>query len=113
MKQGGNYGAASTVGFSAVDSPNITLYQGGELAPLGVHSLSKSGGQVTLTWTSVEGGRYTIEQNPDLASGWPAAATNIPGAGFSTQRTVSAPGTKNFFRVHRDSVDAHDTINTP
>ena len=113
VKQGGNYGATSTIGFSAVDSPNVTTYQGGELAALAMQNLSKNGAQVTLTWSSVEGGRYTVEQNPDLASGWTNAATNIPGAAFATPSTISAPGTKGFYRVRRDSVDAHDTIDTP
>ncbi len=113
VKQGGNYGAASTVGFSALESPNVTTYQGGALAKLAVQELSKNGGLVTLTWASVEGGRYTIEQNPDLTSGWTNAAANISGAAFSTPRTISAPGTNGFYRVRRDSVDTHDTVNTP
>jgi arylsulfatase A-like enzyme len=112
VKQGGNYGAASTVGFAAVDSPNVTIYQGGELASLAVKALSKSGGQVTLTWSSVEGGRYTVEQSADL-SGWSNAVTNVPGAAFSTPQTVGAIDPKSFYRVRRDSVDPHDTINTP
>lgn len=113
VKQGGNYGAASTVGFTAVDSPNITTYQGGALAALAVQSLSKNGGQVTLTWSSVEGGRYTIEQTPDLPSGWSNAATNVPGGPFTTPRTISAPGPSGFYRVRRDSVDVYDTVDTP
>ena len=112
VKQGGNYGATSAVGFAAVDSPNVTTYQGGELAALAIQDVGKSSGQVTLTWSSVEGGRYTVEQTADLG-GWSNAATNIPGAAFSTPRTISAPGAKGFYRVRRDSVDAHDTINTP
>jgi len=112
VKQGGNYGAAATVGFSAVDSPNITLYQGGGLAALAVQDITKTGGQVTLTWSSVEGGRYTVEQSPDLG-GWSNGATNIPGAAFSTERQLSQLGTKSFYRVRRDSVDASDPINTP
>lgn len=113
VKQGGNYGATSTVGFSAIESPAQTIYQGGELAPPTAQSPSKTGGSVTLTWSSVEGGRYTVEQSTDLASGWSSAATNLPGSAFSTQTTISAPGTKGFYRVRRDSVDAHDTVNTP
>jgi hypothetical protein len=37
----------------------------------------------------------------------------VPGAAFATPQTISAPGTKGFYRVRRDSVDAHDTVNTP
>jgi hypothetical protein len=112
VKQGGNYGAASTVGFAAVDAPNVTTYQGGELAALAVQNLSKNGGQVTLTWSSVEGGRYTIEQSGNLA-GWSNAATNLPGGAFTKQQTINYTGDKGFFRVRRDSVDPHDTIDTP
>jgi arylsulfatase A-like enzyme len=113
VKQGGNYAAASTIGFSAVDSPNVTTYQGGALAELALQGLTKNGGQVTLTWSSVEGGRYTVEQKPELTNGWTNGATNIPGAAFVTPATIGAPGTKGFYRVRLDSIDTYDTVNTP
>lgn len=112
VKQGGNYGAASTTGFAAVDTPNVTIFQGGADAALQTPQLGKSGAEVTLVWSSVEGGRYTVEESTTL-SGWSNAATNVSGEAFTTGRTIPASDTKGFYRVRRESVDAHDTINTP
>ncbi len=116
VKQGGNYGAAATVGFTAVEAPNVTTYEGGEKAALQVTDFNHTtagGGQVTLVWSSVEGGRYTVEQNPDFTSSWSNAATNVLGAGYSTPQTLSAPWTKRFYRVRLNSVDAYDPVSTP
>jgi hypothetical protein len=112
VKQGGNYGAAATVGFSGVEAPAATVFQGGASAALAINQPSKSGSQITLQWSSVEGGRYTIESSPNLTS-WSDADTNIPGAAINTQRTESATGASNFYRVRRDSVDTYDAVSTP
>lgn len=115
VKQGGNYGAASTVGFSAVESPSVTTYQGGAAAPMSLAGPSVAGNQVTLQWSSVEGGRYSIESSSDLTS-WTTSQTNVPGAGgtSTTTRTVPASsGTRSFHRVRRDSIDTYDAIATP
>ena len=115
VKQGGNYGAASTVGFSAVESPSVTTYQGGPAAPMSLASQSVAGNQVTLQWSSVEGGRYSIESSSDLTS-WTTSQTNVPGAGgtSTTTRTVpAASGPRSFHRVRRDSIDTYDAIATP
>jgi arylsulfatase A-like enzyme len=112
VKQGGNYGAASTVGFTSVDTPNVTLFQGGALAGLQTAEPKKSNNEVTLTWSSVEGGRYVVEES-DRLNGWAEAATDIAGEAFSTARVIPATGTQGFYRVRRESVDPYDPINTP
>ena len=112
VKQGGNYGAAATVGFSAVEAPAATIFQGGATAALTLDQPQKSSSTITLQWSSVEGGRYTIETSTNLTN-WSNAETNIPGAAINTQRTESAPGATGFYRVRRDSVDTYDAVSTP
>ena len=50
-----------------------------ELAALAVQNLNKNGGQVTLVWSSVEGGHYTVEETGNLTT-WTNAVTNVPMA---------------------------------
>lgn len=99
-----------------MENPALTIYQGGANASidiLGVGHSTASGGQVTMQWSSVKGGRHTIESSPDV-SAWTNAQTNIPGSGFATQRTIGTGGAdRRFYKVRRDSIDPCDTVDTP
>lgn len=115
VKQGGNYGATATVGFSAVESPAVTIFQGGANAGLDITQTTRTpagGGVITLQWSSVEGGRYSVEKSTNLSS-WTTVDSNIPGSPITTQRNESAAGTIGFYRVRRDSVDTYDAVSTP
>lgn len=41
MKQGGNYAAASTVGFNGIETPHVTTYTGGANVTTRIDSLEK------------------------------------------------------------------------
>lgn len=115
VKQGGNYGAASTAGFTGIESPAQTLYAGHASAAMNLASPVVSGNQVTLTWESIEGGRYTVESSSNLTN-WTTATTNVPGAGgqSTTQRIVApASATRSFHRVRRDTIDTYDANSLP
>jgi arylsulfatase A-like enzyme len=116
VKQGGNWAAQSTVGFNAVDTPNETLYQSGANAALAVTSntySSASGGQITLQWSAIEGGSYSVESSTDLST-WTPSQTGLQGnATGLRQTTTAAPGSRRFFRVKLDSTAAYDVLNTP
>jgi len=55
----------------------------------------------TLTWTSVPGAMYTVQETPGLApTAWSNLQTNIPSGGSTTTATVTMPaGTKGFLRI--------------
>jgi hypothetical protein len=57
--------------------------------------------QFTLTWTSVPGAMYTVQETPGLSPvGWSSLITNIPSGGSTTTTTVTMPGgTKGFLRI--------------
>ena len=57
--------------------------------------------QFTLTWTSVPGAMYTVQETPGLSPvGWSSLQTNIPSGGSTTTTTVTMPaGTKGFLRI--------------
>ena len=46
VKQGGNYAAASTVGFNGLETPHVTTYAGGANVTMRIDSLEKSGENV-------------------------------------------------------------------
>ena len=115
VKQGGNYGAAATIGFTAVETPSVTVYEGGGKAAPEFTNFSQtnaSGGQVTLSWSSVEGGRYTVNSSADLTQ-WSSVPSNLPGGPYTTTQSLNAPDAKRFYRVRFDSVDPYDQVTTP
>jgi arylsulfatase A-like enzyme len=114
VKQGGNWAAASTVGFNGVDSPNVTTYQGGASAETQIDSLEKSGGNVTLRWDSAEGGNYVVETSADLTDWTSIPQVSATGTAFQTQSTVpAATPERSFYRIRSDGVAPYDVIDTP
>ena len=114
VKQGGNWAAASTIGFNAVEAPNVVTYTGGANAKLKMGSVTVSGGNVTLRWDSVEGGNYVVESSADLTNWTTVPPVPATGAAFQTQRTVpAASATRSFHRVRLDGTATNDVINTP
>ena len=114
VKQGGNFAAASTIGFSKVDEPNVITYQGGADAAVQIDQLSVGGGNVTLVWDSVEGGNYTVESSADLVDWTTQPPVQADGAAFETQATVpAADPAKSFHRVRSDGVNTYDVNPTP
>jgi len=57
--------------------------------------------QFTLTWTSVTGAMYTVQETPSLnPTAWSSLQTNIVSGGSTTTTTVTMPaGTKGFLRI--------------
>jgi hypothetical protein len=57
--------------------------------------------QFTLTWTSVTGAMYTVQETPGLNPiAWGPLQTNIASGGSTTTTTVTMPaGTKGFLRI--------------
>jgi len=103
VKQGGNYAAASTIGFDALEVPYDILYQGGANAALEISELSLASDEVTLTWESVEGGTYTVEYS-DTPSSW-EETTSQDASGRRTESVIPT-GTESsqLYRVRLDSV---------
>lgn len=114
VKQGGNWAAASTIGFNAVEEPNITTYTGGPDAALNMNSMTVANGDVVLRWDSAEGGRYIIDSSADLSDWTTTPPVNATGAPFQTQRTVPAASPiRSFHRIRQNGVATYDVINTP
>lgn len=104
-----NAGNATTVPATAVE-----LFNGGPITT----ETWKSGpavnaaGDVTLTWSSVEGGTYKLEASPDLQT-W----TTLNGAVPATQTTFTEPksaqppnATKRYYRIKRTALAPYDPL---
>ncbi len=114
VKQGGNYAAASTVGFNGIETPHVTTYTGGANVTNRIDSLEKSGGNVVLRWDSAEGGNYVVESSADLTTWTALPQVPVDGTAFQTQATVpAATPQRSFHRIRTDGVDAYDVIDTP
>ena len=114
VKQGGNYAAASTVGFNGIETPHVTTYAGGANVTTRIDSLEKSGGNVVLRWDSAEGGNYVVESSADLTNWTSIPQVPVDGTAFQTQATVPAAAPqRSFHRIRTDGVDAYDVIDTP
>lgn len=113
QRTGGDYGAPATIGFTSVETPNVTNYLGGANSATIIQAPQKSGGTVTLTWSSAEGGHYNVEISTNLVATWTTNATNIHAASASATTNIVTTADKTFFRIGRTSLDTYDPVVTP
>ena len=68
-----------------------------------------SAGTITLTWNSVEGGKYTLQSSTDL-NAWNPVETGITATGVKTVRSPAVPSadTKQFYRAKLDSLSTYE-----
>ena len=75
------------------------------------HGLGISAGDVTLTWSGVEGGTYQIQASNDLVS-WTALNPNITASGDDvvsvTETAAASSNTRRFYRTVRSSLATYD-----
>lgn len=70
-------------------------------APFSV-AVAPSGNSVTLTWESIAGRRYRIEQRTDAGSGgWTQVGDEVTASGMATSVTLQAGSGASFFRALR------------
>jgi len=81
-------------------------------------AITPANGNVTLTWSSVEGGTYQVEASSNLST-WTSVATGVSAASNSTQTSFTenaaalpANNTKRFYKVTRTATAAYDPAYT-
>lgn len=110
---GRQYYGSPTGGNSTITETVSTYYDGGpnkKEAAEGV-AVDASSGDVTLTWSAVEGGTYRVEASSDLST-WPvmAAAANPVGDALAVVETGAQNTHANrFYRISRSSLAAFDS----
>ena len=80
-----------------------------ETASMG--AVNTSTGDVTLSWTSVEGGSYKIQASTDLVT-WSTLATAQPAAANATSTSVTESNAtsngRRFYKIQRSSLATYD-----
>jgi hypothetical protein len=106
---------------TSIAEPVTVHFSGGPKTPLSanVTSVNQASGDVTLTWSAVDGGTYQVSASPEL-SNWtpihtspPAAQTSIPTP--EPMRALVEPGAalpgtpRRFYRVERTTLAPFDS----
>ena len=109
---GRQYYGSPTGGNTTISETVITWFNGGPntTESLNPPALNPTNGNVTLTWSAVDGGTYLVEASPDLTA-WPDLTPSVvatgPAAGF-VELVAAASSTRRFYRISRTSLAAFD-----
>lgn len=107
----GAAGATNAATMNA-DTPLTTYFIGGANTPLTISTPAVSAPNVTLTWSSVEGGTYSLDASANAGfSPFTNKATGLVATGISkssTYATLGSTGTE-YGRVNRTALATYDT----
>jgi hypothetical protein len=108
------YGTPNAGNAPSVPANAVELFNGGPATREAMldASISPANGDVTLTWSSLEGGIYKVEASNNLQT-WENLSTSVPGTANSTQTSFTDPGSANasrrrFYRATRTSTATFD-----
>jgi hypothetical protein len=103
-------GGATTAAVMNADTPLTQQFLGGANSALAINTPSVNGTSVTLTWSAVEGGTYSVDASQNQST-WTSKATGIVSTGTSANSTYTALGTSGteYGRVNRTALATYDT----
>ncbi|HEX4086118.1 MAG TPA: YHYH protein [Chthoniobacteraceae bacterium] len=104
----------ATGGTTAITETTTTYFNGGPniTESAQVQNVDTASGDVSIEWSSVEGGSYKVEATPDLANwttltGTQAAASDAVETNYTDSGAALSNG-KRFYRITRESLAAYD-----
>ena len=106
---GSNTGGATTAAVMNADTPLTQHFIGGANKPVTIDSATVNSGTVTLTWSAVEGGTYSVDASPNQST-WTSKATGLVSTGTSKSSSyaaLAAYGTE-YGRVNRTAIATYD-----
>ena len=101
------YGTPNGGSVNAIPGNASLSFVGGPSAQHQATEVSKNGGVVTLTWTTVEGGSYQLENSTDLET-WTEEGAEIVADATSNSTVSRAGNTARFYRLKRTGIAAYD-----
>ena len=105
------YGVVSGGTVSSITESVTTNFTGGANAPLSVTAVNADGaGDVTLTWSSVQGGTYVISGSVDMVT-WTNLNPSVTSTGIVSQSTDPAATqvyTQRFYKVGLGALATYD-----
>jgi len=104
------YGSPTGAGVTSITETVTTYFLGGANTPLSIKTASVSNGTVTLTWSSVEGGTYSVDASPTQST-WISKATSLLATATSKSSSYTALGSTGteYGRVKRSALATYDT----
>jgi hypothetical protein len=105
----GYHGSPTGGNVTSISETVTTNFLGGTNMPCVLNAPGIKNGTVTLSWSAVEGGAYTVQSSADL-SAWSNLSINISPNENAGRYTNSASGAKQFYRVARTSVASFDPV---
>ena len=106
---GRQYYGSPTGGNTTIGETVTTYFNGGPNKETGTPQMSTAGGNVTLTWSAVEGGTYLVEASSDLTN-WPDLTPSVTATDDVATFTETGGGSqeRRFYRASRTSLAAFD-----
>ncbi len=102
-------GGSRTEAQMTADTPLTQQFIGGVNTPVAVKSATVDSGTVTITWSAVEGGTYSVDASSNQST-WTNKATGLVSTGTSkssSYATLAAYGTE-YGRVNRTALATYD-----
>lgn len=105
------YGVPSGGNVAKVDATATVYRSGGAETPIRTVVTQGTDNTTTITWSSMEGGHYSVQASGNGGE-WKTVAANVPAQGTETTYTIKPDSAnKRQFRVTLASLDSYD--NTP
>ena len=101
------YGTPSGGNVNTIPANANLSFAGGPSTQHQLGEVSKNGGVVTLTWSSVEGGSYQLENSTDLET-WTEEGSEVIANDTSNTTVSRAGNTARFYRLKRTGIAAYD-----
>jgi hypothetical protein len=107
------YGSPTGGSVTSIAETVITQFRGGpnKTETVNPPSVNAANGNVTLTWSAVEGGTYKVETTPDLTT-WTAITPSTLAVSDTAQIIESGTAltqSKRFYRISRTSLATFDS----
>ncbi len=105
-------GGASNAATMTADTPLTQHFLGGPSTPITISAPVVSSPNVTLTWSSVEGGTYSVDASANAGfSPSTSKATGLAGTGTTNSSTYTMLGSSGteYGRVNRTAMATYDT----
>lgn len=103
-------GGTTTAAVMNADTPLTQYFLGGANTALTVKSANVSNGTVTITWSAVEGGTYSVDASTNQST-WTGEATGLVATGTSKSSGYTTLGTygTEYGRIKRTAVATYDS----
>jgi hypothetical protein len=96
------YGSPTGGGVTSITETVTTSWSGGPNKTDVLNAPAVGGSDVTITWSGIEGGSYTVQSSPDLSAWSNVAADTLSGDDQGqTVDTGGAGNTRRFYRITR------------